>query len=224
MKRLYQFLILTFLVLCPVLTHAQAPGVIPDIYGKTYGDNAGVRWGNMSDFICSYLTVDTPDTMVCGTSLDSNAILFVEKADMGFDFAHAAQTDPTLFVHSHNQSTNQWISISHNGTNGVVDVGTGKVTFPDGIDNTVIGATTKAAGGFTTLTATGAASAASLTVTGSLLSTSTTDIGWSVVSGANTACNTTCTNGCVFGQNTADMSIVDCAAATADVCICAGAN
>lgn len=69
-----------------------------------------------------------------------------------------------------------------------------------------------------------AASLASVAATGSVLSSSATDIGWSVVSGANTACNTTCTNACVFGQNTGDMSIVNCAAATADVCVCAGAN
>jgi hypothetical protein len=42
-------------------------------------------------------------------------------------------------------------------------------------------------------------------------------------SGANTACTTTCgTAGCLFGQNTADYAIVDCAGATADVCICLG--
>ena len=67
-------------------------------------------------------------------------------------------------------------------------------------------------------------SARDLTVTNQILSTSSADIGWSVVSGANTACTTTCTNGCVFGQNTADSHIVNCADATADVCVCAGSN
>lgn len=57
-----------------------------------------------------------------------------------------------------------------------------------------------------------------------VIRSSTNDIGWSKQSGANTACNTTCTASCVFGQNTGDMSIVDCADATADVCICAGSN
>lgn len=54
--------------------------------------------------------------------------------------------------------------------------------------------------------------------------TSANDIGWSKQSAANQACNTTCTASCVFGQNTADFSIVDCADANADVCICAGSN
>ena len=60
----------------------------------------------------------------------------------------------------------------------------------------------------------------------SILSTATTNIGWSVVTGADTACNTTCTNACVFGQDTAALSyaIVDCADASADRCLCAGSN
>lgn len=78
--------------------------------------------------------------------------------------------------------------------------------------------------GNNSITTTGAVSGASFTATASILSTAATNIGWSVVAGADTACNATCTNACVFGQNTGDMSIVDCAAATADVCVCAGAN
>lgn len=65
-----------------------------------------------------------------------------------------------------------------------------------------------------------------LTSTASVLSTATTTIGWSVVAGADTACSTTCTNACVFGVNTASLvaDIVDCADATADECLCAGAS
>lgn len=70
----------------------------------------------------------------------------------------------------------------------------------------------------------GAATGTSLSVSSFLRSTSATDAGWSVVAGADTACNTTCTNACGFGQNTGDMAIVDCANATADVCVCLGAN
>lgn len=50
-------------------------------------------------------------------------------------------------------------------------------------------------------------------------------IGWGVQSGANTACNTTCTNhgACVFGEDTSVIgTFVACTDATADVCICAG--
>lgn len=53
----------------------------------------------------------------------------------------------------------------------------------------------------------------------------TGSIGWSIVAAANTACNTTCTSACVFGINTAiSDDIVNCADATADRCLCAGAS
>lgn len=52
-----------------------------------------------------------------------------------------------------------------------------------------------------------------------------TDIGWRVVAGANTACNTTCTFACVFGEDTSVLgSFVSCDDATADRCLCAGSN
>ncbi len=52
------------------------------------------------------------------------------------------------------------------------------------------------------------------------------DMGWAVVAGGDTACTTTCTSACVFGVNTAaaNADIVDCADATADECLCAGAS
>lgn len=62
-------------------------------------------------------------------------------------------------------------------------------------------------------------------ISGTFTSTRTTDLGWSVVAGANTACNTTCTNACVFGEDTSVVgTIVSCTDATADQCLCAGSN
>lgn len=64
---------------------------------------------------------------------------------------------------------------------------------------------------------------------GDIVSSSTTDGGWSVMSSANQACNTTCTNACMVGYNTGTLGIalphiVSCTDATADECACAGAN
>jgi hypothetical protein len=65
-----------------------------------------------------------------------------------------------------------------------------------------------------------------VTVGGTLIGTGTATLGWTVQAGANTACTTTCTTPCVFGVNTAatEADIVDCADATADECLCAGAS
>lgn len=65
------------------------------------------------------------------------------------------------------------------------------------------------------------------TTTGTFISSRTTDLGWSVQSAANQACNTTCTSACVFGFNlTAGVpgTLLACTDATADVCLCAGAS
>lgn len=63
--------------------------------------------------------------------------------------------------------------------------------------------------------------------TDDITSSKATTIGWSIVAGADTACTTTCTNACVVGfdNGAGDAeALVDCANATADVCLCAGAN
>ena len=58
-----------------------------------------------------------------------------------------------------------------------------------------------------------------------LRGSSTTSMGWTLATGANTACNTTCVTPCVFGWDTASGEIaVACTDATADKCLCAGSN
>lgn len=66
--------------------------------------------------------------------------------------------------------------------------------------------------------------AGTTTITGALTSSKTTDLGWTIVSVANQACNTTCTSACVFGQETTSKAILACTDATADLCLCAGAS
>jgi len=57
--------------------------------------------------------------------------------------------------------------------------------------------------------------------TGTIKGSGTT-LGCTVLTGANTACTTTCGNGCLFGQDTAALTyaIVSCSDATADRCLC----
>lgn len=57
-----------------------------------------------------------------------------------------------------------------------------------------------------------------------ITSSRTSDLGWSVVSATNQACNTTCTSACVFGQETTSKAILACTDATADTCVCAGSS
>lgn len=59
---------------------------------------------------------------------------------------------------------------------------------------------------------------------GTITSSRTTDLGWSVVAGANTACNTTCTSACVVGTDAITGGFLACTDATADSCLCAGSS
>lgn len=148
MKLKNYFLLL--LVLTPLVVLAEDPGKVPDIFGQTYSDNTQIRYGKSEDFVCEYDTAQTPDAFICGTSADSNNFIISEKADINYDFAHALSTDPTLIIHSHNQSATQYIKIYHDGTNGVIDTGTGVVSFPNGI-SAASGAIGGGAGTFTSL-------------------------------------------------------------------------
>ncbi len=131
-------------------------------------------------------TQKTPDAPTFELSAASNSIHVNEIGDFGFDFQNcsagtSAATNPLLCIHSAAQSTTQWVDISHNGTNGVINAGAGGVVFP---------------------------------MTGSM--------GWSIVAAANQACTTTCTNAAVFGfDGSTPVGPTD---ATADTCLCAGAN
>ena len=76
-------------------------------------------------------TVDSPIFFVNDAGgTGSRSIIICDDGDINFDFAHAIQSTPTLFIHSNNQSTTQWIGFTHNGTNGVLSVGTGVLSVP----------------------------------------------------------------------------------------------
>lgn len=66
-----------------------------------------------------------------------NGWVIAEGADTGFNFAHPAQTDPTLFIHSHNQNVSQYLALAHDGSSGLVYGGDGVGTDIAGLNLTV---------------------------------------------------------------------------------------
>jgi len=83
------------------------------------GNDSGIMWG----------TAQTNHACIFGIDATSRSLLLVEIADRLFDFAHTAQPNPTFFIHSANQSTTEWISFTHNQTDGEYDVGLGGHIF-----------------------------------------------------------------------------------------------
>lgn len=89
-----------------------------------------------TDFNFYWSTEQTVDSLHLGIDTGSRNIAIVDGAALGGNYAHAQQTNPTLFIHSATgagASTTQWISFTHNQTNGVIDVGTGALVVNDDI-------------------------------------------------------------------------------------------
>ena len=121
-----------------ILTAAALEGEFANIYAGTIDRTAG-RWGtndaipatfgNSQDCSVQYSAAQTNDALVVGVGTDSRSIIVCDEGDKATNFAYSAQTNPTLFIHSAATTANQYISIAHDGTNGVITCGTGGVTF-----------------------------------------------------------------------------------------------
>lgn len=77
------------------------------------------------DIRMGWNTTQTVDAWYFGTADAQNVFLIAENGDRAFDFAHGAQTTPTVYIHSATQNTTQWISFMHNATNGTIGTGAG---------------------------------------------------------------------------------------------------
>lgn len=109
----------------------------------TFNDDVQAVWGTGADAAIEWDTAQTPDSWLHGVDQSSRGLIICEKADIDFDFSHSVQTNPTVFIHSANQSTTEWVGITHNQTNGVISTGTGAVQFPGvGANTTQIGSIT----------------------------------------------------------------------------------
>jgi|GEM_PF-4208771 len=93
---------------------------------QTINSNTNLRIGGTSNSFAKIIwsTSQTPDTVCFGPGSTGNSFIFCESADTGFDFAHAQQTNPTLYGHSAVQSTTQWWGITHDQTNARFTTGT----------------------------------------------------------------------------------------------------
>lgn len=96
------------------------------VAGGFYADNVYAGFGNTAaapDAAIGWNTAQTVDGWYWGTSAGQNTVILAEYADKAYDFAHGAQTNPTLFIQSAAQSATQWLSLSHNTTDAVLKTG-----------------------------------------------------------------------------------------------------
>jgi hypothetical protein len=95
-------------------------------------DNKALLFGTSGDVQLRYATANTPDTFAIGVSTESNSCIIAQVADLDYDFSHALQTNPTLFIHSASQSTTEWLSLAHDQTYARLLTGAGAVCVGTG--------------------------------------------------------------------------------------------
>ena len=205
-------------------------------------DDNGLLFGISNDARFEWDTSETNDTLklttAVGSSAQSGNIIICETADKDTNFGVPTVSNPTLRIQSADATTtDDYIQLYHDQSRARIQSGDGLIGI-GGIDKTnnedllwdfettsnTVAVTSGT--GVTTLAINGIAQ----TTDGNIQTSSkTTDAGWTVVTGASTACNTTCTSACVVGFDTGTVGvalahIVACTDASADECLCAGAS
>ena len=95
--------------------------------GLHLNDNIVVSFGNTTatpDAGIAWNTTQTVDALYIGLSAAQNTMIIGEYADRTYDFAHDAQTNPTLYVQSANQSATEFAKLNA----GVLTFGLGIAT------------------------------------------------------------------------------------------------
>lgn len=93
-------------------------------------DNIGLHLGTGSSKGAFFWdTNQTVDAVQMLTDNTGRYWFLSERADYGYDFGHSAQTNPTLFIQSANQSQTEWLSLAHNQSRGLITTGAGALAL-----------------------------------------------------------------------------------------------
>jgi len=89
-------------------------------------DNTVLQLGtSTNDPAVEWQTTQTNPGLVFNLGDTSNYVQIVDNTHRNVDYGHANQTDPTLFIHANSVATDEWLSLQHNGTDGVLTLGSG---------------------------------------------------------------------------------------------------
>lgn len=95
-------------------------------------DSKELKFGSDGDTHLLWSTHQTNDSLVLGIGNTSNTFIITKQSRVTADkdFDHANQSNPTIFIHSATDPDTQndeWISLTHDVTDGIVDVGSGGI-------------------------------------------------------------------------------------------------
>lgn len=232
MKKLKIFLGLLVAILIPALVLAQAGSPRYEFFYKSmaFKTYQFLGFGNEIKDAIGVSGAQTRDALIIGVNPTARALHITDFGDMGFNFAGAAYSNPSLVIHSANQSTTEYMRFYHDGTDGHITTGTGNVIIDSGFgtsgDLYTTGNLIFEGSGVdtneTTLTVSNPNSDKTITLPNA---TGFVAVGGnvSVPQVPNQDCNTTCGTGtkCLFGQDGDASGILrNCASATSDVCVC----
>lgn len=104
-----------------------------------FNDDVQQSWGTGQDFRIEWDTAETNDTIKLATQVGAAAgsgnILIIDYTDLGTNFGVPTVTNPTIRIQSADATqTSDFISIYHDQTNGVIDVGNGVLSIPTQTD------------------------------------------------------------------------------------------
>jgi len=89
-----------------------------------------LRLGDSDETTLEYDTGQTVNALVWGLSAASRSLILCEIADVATDFAHAQQTNPTVYIHSADATdVTQWLSLAHNQTDAILESGKGDLVL-----------------------------------------------------------------------------------------------
>jgi hypothetical protein len=118
-------------VLASAALNAEFDNIYAGTVDRTAGrwgsnDNIKATFGSSQDAFFVFNTTQTSNALVLGVDPVSRSFLIVESGDETTNFAIANQTNPTVFIHSADQTVAaDYVALTHNQTDGVVWSGAG---------------------------------------------------------------------------------------------------
>ena len=102
----------------------------------TVDDDVPVYLGTSADSSIEFdATGQTADCMVISVDTTSKNVVIGDIANAGKDYDHAASASPHLWVQSQtdpDSANDEWVSFTHDVTNGVIQTGSGNLTIGSG--------------------------------------------------------------------------------------------
>ena len=111
-------------------------------FGSSGTKNAKMRWSTGQTNAALMIGLSS----YTGAGKATRTVIICDVEDITYNFAHPIPLNPTLFIHSEDRTTDEWMSFAHDGNDGVVDVGIGVLNLPaseigDDTNDTVISST-----------------------------------------------------------------------------------